>query len=77
MKIKADVISLPALLRAKGIPIADVAIIPPPRGLNPRFVSWKGASVMCNLESLNDMWIRREEWEALGAKALKDRLVFL
>jgi actin-related protein 8 len=68
---------LPPLLRAKGIPSDHVAIVPPPRGLNPRFVCWKGASVICNLESLGDMWIRRDEWEAIGARALKDRCMFL
>jgi actin-related protein 8 len=51
--------------------------VPPPRNLNPRFVSWKGASVICNLESLSDMWIRKDEWEAIGARALKDRCLFL
>lgn len=68
---------LPALLRAKNIPLEQVTIVPPPRNLNPRFVSWKGAGVMCNLESLNDMWIRKDEWEAVGARALKDRCLFL
>ncbi|ORY33761.1 putative nuclear actin-related protein [Naematelia encephala] len=66
---------LPALLRAKGL--ADsVNLVPPPRNLNPRFVCWKGASVMCNLESLADMWIGKDEWEAVGAKALKERYFF-
>jgi actin-related protein 8 len=68
---------LPPLLRAKGIPIDHVSIVPPPRNLNPRFVSWKGASVICNMESLGDMWIRRDEWEAVGARALKERCLFL
>ncbi|WVQ98665.1 hypothetical protein IAU59_005796 [Kwoniella sp. CBS 9459] len=67
---------LPPLLRRKGFPISDVSIVPPPRNLNPRFVSWKGASVMCNLESLSDMWIRRDEWEAIGGRALKDRYLY-
>ncbi|WWC69531.1 uncharacterized protein I206_103473 [Kwoniella pini CBS 10737] len=67
---------LPPLLRQKGLPISDVSIVPPPRGLNPRYVSWKGASVMCNLESLNDMWIRKDEWDAIGIRALKDRYLF-
>ncbi|OCF41209.1 hypothetical protein I317_04955 [Kwoniella heveanensis CBS 569] len=67
---------LPPLLRQKGFPISDVSIIPPPRNLNPRFVSWKGASVMCNLESLSDMWIRKDEWEAIGGRALKDRYLY-
>ncbi|WVR05120.1 hypothetical protein IAU60_002132 [Kwoniella sp. DSM 27419] len=67
---------LPPLLRRKGFPISDVSIVPPPRNLNPRFVSWKGASVMCNLESLSDMWIGRDEWDALGVRALRDRYLF-
>ena len=70
--------SLPHLLRnSTGINLDHVSIVPPPRNLNPAFVSWKGASVMCNLEGLSDMWIRRDEWEALGARALKDRCAFL
>ncbi|KAL7422269.1 Actin-like protein arp8 [Cryptotrichosporon argae] len=68
---------LPGLLRAKGLAIHDVQIVPPPRGVNPRYVSWKGASVMCNLDGLADMWIRRDEWQAVGARALKDRCLFL
>lgn len=32
---------------------------------------------MCNLESMQDMWIQREEWDAIGARALKDRCLFL
>ena len=31
---------------------------------------------MCNLESLGDMWIRKDEWEAVGPRALKDRYLF-
>lgn len=65
------------LLRQKGYPVDQVNVVPVPRGVNPKFVSWKGASVMCNLESLSDMWISREEFEALGARSLKDRLPFI
>lgn len=68
---------LPPLLRQRGFPIDHVTIVPPPRGLNARFMGWKGASVMCNLESLSDMWIQRDEYEALGARALKDRCLML
>lgn len=67
---------LPPLLRSNGCPVQEVQIVPPPRNLNPRFVSWKGASVMCNLETLSDMWIRRDEWDAVGPRALKDRYTF-
>jgi len=68
---------LPSLLRQRGFAIPEVSIVPPPRNLNPKFVSWKGASVMCNLDSLSDMWIRRDEFEAIGARSLKDRCLFL
>ncbi|WVQ71591.1 hypothetical protein IAR50_001131 [Cryptococcus sp. DSM 104548] len=66
---------LPSLLRQKG-GNGEVTIVPPPRGLNPKFVSWKGGSVMCHIESLQDMWIRRDEWEATGSRALKDRYMW-
>ncbi|CAK9786897.1 actin-like ATPase domain-containing protein [Cutaneotrichosporon oleaginosum] len=69
---------LPALLRQRGYPIDHVSIVPPPRGLNPKFMSWKGASVMCNLDLVvADMWIGRDEMDELGARTLKDRLPFL
>nr|ODN81213.1 nuclear protein [Cryptococcus depauperatus CBS 7841] len=66
-----------SLLRQKGIEIGGVSIVPPPRGLNPRYVSWKGGSVMCHFESLQDMWIRGDEYDAIGARALKDRYIWL
>lgn len=31
---------------------------------------------MCNIEGLGDMWIRSDEWEALGVRALKDRYMW-
>ncbi|KIR26869.1 nuclear protein [Cryptococcus deuterogattii 99/473] len=68
---------LPSLLKQRGVPgNGEVTIVPPPRGLNPRYVSWKGGSVMCNIEGLGDMWIRSDEWEALGVRALKDRYMW-
>ncbi|OWZ65573.1 hypothetical protein AYX14_01119 [Cryptococcus neoformans] len=68
---------LPSLLKQRGVPgNGEVTIVPPPRGLNPKYVCWKGGSVMCNIEGLGDMWIRRDEWEALGVRALKDRYMW-
>lgn len=32
---------------------------------------------MCNIEGLQDMWIGRDEWEALGDRALQNRCPFL
>jgi actin-related protein len=72
----ADYTSLPPLLRARHLGIQEVQIVPPPRNLNPCYVSWKGASVMCNIEGLSDMWFEKEEWEALGPRTLKDRCLF-
>lgn len=68
---------LPSLLKQRGVPgNGEVTIVPPPRGLNPKYVCWKGGSVMCNIEGLGDMWIRRDEWEALGVRALKGRYMW-
>ena len=68
---------LPSLLRSRGQSVDNVSLLPPPRNVNPRFVSWKGASVMCNIEGLQDMWIGRDEWEALGERTLQNRCPFL
>lgn len=51
--------------------------MPPPRGIDPRFVCWKGAQVLCSIESVSDMWLRKEEWQETGMRALKERTTFL
>lgn len=60
------------LLKTRFSNLSDVAVIPPPRDIDPRVLAWKGVSLFCRLESASDLWIRSGDWEVLGSKAIKD-----
>lgn len=51
--------------------------MPPPREIDARDLAWKGVTLITRLDAINDMWIRSSDWEALGAKAIKDRALFI
>lgn len=48
-------------------------VLPPPRGLDPRFVTWRGGVVWTRLDQMNDIWIKRQEWDEIGIKAYRNR----
>lgn len=54
----------------------QVSIVPPPREIDPRILAWKGISTLSKLECSNDLWIRREDWECLGLRAVKERAFY-
>ncbi|EPQ31169.1 uncharacterized protein PFL1_01357 [Pseudozyma flocculosa PF-1] len=54
-----------------------VTVIPPPRDMDPRSLAWKGMAVFARLESANEMWIRREDWDLFGFRAVKEKTLFL
>jgi actin-related protein 8 len=58
--------------RAPGQSISP-EILPPPRGLDPRLVAWRGGVVWTRLDSMQDVWIRRDEWDELGMRSWKMR----
>ena len=60
-------------LFAGGENAPKVTVIPPPRDMDPRLLAWKGMSVFARLESANETWIRREDWDLFGYRALKEK----
>jgi len=62
---------------AKNSGIDSVEILPAPRELDPRLLVWKGAYVLSKLESTNDMWIGQKEWNEVGVRCLRDRMLFV
>ena len=52
------------------------AIVPAPREIDPRELAWKGISTLSKLDVANELWIRREDWEALGMRAVRERAFF-
>lgn len=58
-----------------GLPNATV--VPPPRDMDPRIVTWKGSAVLARLDSAQDMWVLRNEWKTFGMRALREKAYFL
>ncbi|CED84587.1 Actin-related protein [Phaffia rhodozyma] len=50
-----------------------VQIIAPPREIDPRFLIWKGTAVFGRLESIQEFWVGRAEWEMFGMRALREK----
>jgi actin-related protein len=47
------------------------------REIDPRFISWKGATVLALLESIEELWINATEWSLLGVRSLREKAPFL
>lgn len=43
---------------------------------SPDQLSWKGASIVTNLESSEQMWIKREDFVLFGMKSVKEKVPF-
>lgn len=54
-----------------------VSVIGAPREVDPRLLVWKGISVLARLESVNETWVSKEEWDVAGMRTVKDRSLFL
>lgn len=39
-----------------------VQIIPPPKGVDPRVLVWKGAAVLGKMDGVSDLWLTAMEW---------------
>ncbi|GAO46956.1 actin-like ATPase domain-containing protein [Saitoella complicata NRRL Y-17804] len=54
----------------------QIAVIPPPREMDATHLCWKGAAVVSKLLSAREYWVRKQEWELLGWRALAQRTVW-
>ena len=43
-----------------------VQIIPPPKDVDKRVLTWKGASVLGRMEGVTDMWVTGADWVSNG-----------
>jgi len=48
------------------------------KDLDPRFISWRGAAVLCALDSVKtECWLKHSDWEQFGISALKEKVPFV
>ncbi|RZF39990.1 hypothetical protein LSTR_LSTR002393 [Laodelphax striatellus] len=52
-------------------------IVTSPKDMDPQITAWKGASVLCCLESVHELWIKPSEWEKYSVKLLRERACFM
>ncbi|XP_043505065.1 actin-related protein 8 isoform X2 [Polistes fuscatus] len=52
-------------------------IITQPKEMDPGITTWKGAAILSCLESAQELWIGREEWERFGVRILRERAPFI
>jgi actin-related protein 8 len=64
---------LPAIFQK---PLDAIEVSSNPRDMDPSLVAWKGAAVLCYLDTTQEMWIYREEWCMLGVRLLRERASF-
>jgi hypothetical protein len=39
-----------------------VQIIPPPKEVDPRILTWKGAAVLGKMDSISELWVTPSDW---------------
>ena len=44
-----------------------VQIIPPPKGVDPRVLVWKGAAVLGKMDGVSDLWLTASDWVSFGS----------
>lgn len=54
-----------------------VQIIPLPKDIDPRNLSWKGAAVLGKMDAVADFWVTDTDWNRFGMRALKERCFYL
>ncbi|KAH9992981.1 nucleus protein [Russula compacta] len=73
--------ALESRLQAIATPLVSnmdkVQIIPPPKGVDPRVLVWKGAAVLGKMDGVSDLWLTAAEWDLMGIRALRERCFFL
>lgn len=47
-----------------------VQIIPPPKGVDPRVLVWKGAAVLGKMDGVSDLWLTATEWVSLRSHSM-------
>jgi len=48
-------------------------VVPAPRELDPIILAWKARGALASLSSVQELWIRKNNGDRLGGRALKER----
>ncbi|XP_022193357.2 actin-related protein 8 [Nilaparvata lugens] len=65
-------LQVPYMLRSEQMDIVTNA-----KDMDPQITAWKGASVLCCLESVHELWIKPSEWDKYSVKLLREKACFM
>ncbi|XP_047234766.1 actin-related protein 8 isoform X2 [Girardinichthys multiradiatus] len=57
--------------------VDNVEVVTRPKDMDPRLISWKGGAVLACLDTTQEMWIHRTEWQRFGVRMLRERAAFV
>ncbi|XP_032825583.1 actin-related protein 8 [Petromyzon marinus] len=57
--------------------VETVEVITRPKDTDPRLTAWKGGVVLACLDTAQELWIHRREWERFGVRMLRERAPFV
>ncbi|GAA5890149.1 hypothetical protein JCM6882_009242 [Rhodosporidiobolus microsporus] len=61
---------------AANAPAQTITYVPCPREVEPENLAWKGIASLAKLDCANELWVRKEEWEGLGMRAVRERAFY-
>jgi len=64
---------IPAMYQSE---TGSVEVITKPKDMDPKLVTWKGAAVMSLLDTANELWFDRREWDKKGVRVLREKAPF-
>lgn len=59
-----------------GVSDEAIAVMPPPRDMDPQILTWKGGAVFSRLKVVEEMYITQKEWDLLGPRSIHYRTMF-
>jgi actin-related protein 8 len=54
-----------------------VTILPPPMGVDPAHLVWRGGGMLAKMEGVSDLWVTAEDWDLFGMRGLRERCFYL
>ncbi|GAA5832620.1 hypothetical protein JCM11251_001389 [Rhodosporidiobolus azoricus] len=61
---------------ANNTPSQTISYVPCPKEVEPENLAWKGIASLARLDCANELWVRKEDWEGLGMRAVRERAFY-
>lgn len=56
---------------------SNIEVVTKPKEIDGKFVIWKGGAVLSLLDTANDFWVSKTEWNKFGIKIVREKAAFV